>query len=57
MSNGIIAFIASIAASAWLYAKLMRSTGNNTRSSIIGAAIAGVFLFIILFFVLGIFIK
>lgn len=45
MSNPVIAFLAAIASTTWLYTKIMRSSGNNTGSSVTVAAIAGLLLF------------
>jgi hypothetical protein len=53
MSNGVIAFLVAIGSSAWIYSKLMRRTGNNSSSSIITAAISGVFIFVVALFLLG----
>ncbi len=53
MSNWIIAFLVAIAATTWLYSALMRRTGNNTKSSLVAAGIAGVLLFLLMLIVLG----
>ena len=53
MSNWIIALLASIAAATWLYTVLQRKTGNNTKSSLIAAGIAGVLLFALMLVILG----
>lgn len=47
MGNGLIAFLASIGASAWIYTKLMRSSGNNVTSALTVAAISGVCIFVV----------
>lgn len=52
MSNGIIAIFFAAGVSAWIYAKLMRSTGGNQRSSIVASGLIGVLLFFIMLFVL-----
>lgn len=57
MANWIVALLLGLAASVWIYEKLMNKTGNNRQNSIIAAAITGVLLFIILYFVLGIIFK
>jgi hypothetical protein len=54
MANWIVALLIGLAASVWVYEKLMNKTGNNRQNSIIAAAISGILLFIILYFVLGI---
>lgn len=53
MSNGVIAFMLAIGASAWIYAKLMRTTGGNTKSALTGAGISGVLLFVLTLIVLS----
>ena len=53
MSNGVIAFMLAIGASAWIYAKLMRTTGGNTKSALMGAGISGVLLFVLTLIVLS----
>lgn len=53
MGNGVIAFLAAIAATAWLYNKMLHKTGNNKPSSLIVAVISGVLVFILVFIALG----
>ena len=52
-SNVTIALLLSLGAGAWIYAKMMRSTGNNTKSAATGAAISAGLLFILTLIVLG----
>lgn len=47
MSAAVIAFMLAIGVAAWVYNKLMSSTGNNTQSSLIAAGVVGGLLFII----------
>ena len=42
---------------AWVYSKMMRSTGNNTQNSLVVAVIAGVFGMALIATLLGIFVK
>lgn len=49
MTNGLIAFLAAIGVAGWVYAKFNRSTGGNTRSSLLGAGLVGAVVFIVLF--------
>lgn len=42
---------------AWVYSKMMRSTGSNVKSSLVVAAVAGVFGMLIVSTLLGIFVK
>ena len=53
MSNGILAFLVAISASAWIYTKLMRSTGGNTKNAVIGTAVAGSVIFIAVIIIAG----
>lgn len=47
MAPWIIALLFAIGASTWIYTKIMRITGNNTKSSLITASLSGVLLFFI----------
>jgi hypothetical protein len=53
MSYWIIAGLAAIGIATWLYIKVLRSTGNNTKSSLIVAAISGLLLFFLLWLALA----
>jgi hypothetical protein len=53
MSKFVIALLFSLGAGTWIYTKLQRYSGNNTKQSLIGSLVAGVFLFIVLFVVQG----
>jgi hypothetical protein len=53
MSNLLIAFLATIGASAYIYTKFQRHTGNNTKQAIIGTSLLAVFIFIFLIFILS----
>ncbi len=53
MGNGIIAFLVAVSAAAWVYAKTMRSSGNNTQNALILAGAAGAFIFIIVLILIG----
>ena len=57
MSNALIALFFAGGAGAWIYAKLNRSTGNNTKSAGIAAAISALFIFVLLYFILGLIVK
>lgn len=47
-SNGLIAFIFSVGFAGWVYAKTMRSTGNNTQSALIVSGAAALVAFLLL---------
>jgi len=57
MSNLLIAFLFGIGSGAWVYKKLLRTTGNEQKNSLIGATIAGLVLTLILYFILDTIIK
>jgi hypothetical protein len=52
-SSVTIGILVALSASAWVYNVTMRRTGNNTHNSIVTAAIAGVFAFVIIVTVLS----
>lgn len=49
MPHELIAFLAGVGVAGWVYAKFSRSTGGNTRSSLLGAGLVGVVVFIVVF--------
>jgi len=50
MSAGIIALFVGLGGGAWVYNKLQRQSGSgNGQNSLIGAAVVGVILFIVVF--------
>jgi hypothetical protein len=53
MSNAVIAFLIALSGGVWLYTKLMRTTGSNTKNSLIASAISGALAFAILFYALS----
>jgi hypothetical protein len=57
MSNLLIAFLFGIGSGAWVYNKLLRTTGNNQKNALIGATITGLVLILILYFILNAIIK
>jgi predicted ABC-type exoprotein transport system permease subunit len=57
MSNFVISILFALGAGAWIYSRLMRTTGNNKKSALIAAIIAGVVICLILDFILGSIIK
>lgn len=47
MSNKLTAFLGSIGVSAWVFSKVYKSTGGNTKSSLAAAIIAGILVFML----------
>ncbi len=48
MSIILISLLIALSASAWIYSKLMRSTGGITKNALTAAGIAGSLIFVIL---------
>jgi hypothetical protein len=57
MSNLLIAFLFGIGSGAWVYKKLLRTTGNNQKNALIGSTVTGLVLMFILYFILDSIIK
>lgn len=57
MANWIIALLLAVGAGTWIYSKLMRTTGNNNQSSLIGAGISGLLIFLVAILALGFITK
>jgi hypothetical protein len=53
VGNGVLAFLVAISAGTWIYTKLMRSTGSNTKNSLVGAAVAALLIFLAVFIIAG----
>ncbi len=51
MSNAVIALLIALGAAAWIYSKMMRSTGGNTQSVLVVAGISGALIFMFVFFI------
>jgi hypothetical protein len=53
MSEGLIAFLVAVGATAWIYNKFMRTTGGLTQRSFLAAGISGIVIFLVVWFTLG----
>jgi len=53
MSNFWISMFFTIGSGTWIYTKLQKYSGNNTRQSIIGTIFIGLIIFVVLFLILG----
>lgn len=53
MGNGFIAFVIASGAAGFIYNKLMRSTGSNTKNSLTAAGVSGLFIFVVLLVILN----
>jgi hypothetical protein len=47
-SGAVIGIVVALGAATWVYNQTMRRTGNNTKSSLVTAAVAGFFAFVVL---------
>jgi hypothetical protein len=57
MSAGIISLLFSVGAGTWVYTKFQRTTGNNTKTSVIAAVVAGLMIFFVMYSVLNMILK
>lgn len=57
MSNAVIAFFIGAGFAAWLYSKLMKTTGGNTRDSLMVAGISGAVVFALAWFLAATFLP
>ena len=55
--NLMVSFFAGAGVAAWVYTKIMRSSGGNTQSSLIVAGAAGVVAFGIMMVIMSSFLK
>lgn len=53
MGEGLIAFLIAVGATAWIYNKFMRTTGNLTQRSFVAAAVSGIVIFLVAWIILG----
>ncbi len=54
MSNILVAFLLGVGVAAWVYNKLMRSTGGNTQNSLVASGIVGFVAFVVMFIFMNI---
>ena len=52
-SNLTIGLLLGVGCAAWVYSKMMRSTGSNTQNSLIVAALAGLAALVVVTTLLG----
>jgi hypothetical protein len=51
MSPFLVSIMFTAGAATWIYTKFQRYSGNNTQQSAIAAGVAGLFIFIVFFYV------
>jgi hypothetical protein len=56
-SNLTIGFLFGAGCGAWIYSKMLRSTGGNAKSALIVAACSGALIMILATILLGIFVP
>jgi hypothetical protein len=56
-SNFTVALLFGIGAGGWIYAKMYRQSGGNTKSALLVSGIAGFGLFLLVLIVMGLFLK
>jgi hypothetical protein len=57
MSAGLISLMFTVGAATWIYTKLQRISGNNTKQSLIAASIAGAMMFIVVYSIFNLLLK
>lgn len=53
MPPAVVAFFFAAGAATWIYTKLSRSTGGNTKNSLIASGILGVLAFVVMLIILN----
>lgn len=51
-----ISLLLAVGASAWLYTKFMRYSGNNTKQAAIATSVSGIIIFVVFYLILGLII-
>jgi len=51
MNAALISFLLTIGICTWIYTKLQRYTGNNTKNSLTAVVVSGLIIFLIGYFV------
>jgi hypothetical protein len=57
MSPFVVSFLFTAGASTWIYTKFQRYSGNNTKQSVMAAGAAGIFIFIVFYFITNSILK
>jgi len=56
-SNGLIAFLIAAGLGTWIYTKMLRQTGGNTQSALIGALVSAGIIFLVVITLLSMLVK
>ncbi|MBX4201777.1 hypothetical protein KW803_02700 [Candidatus Saccharibacteria bacterium] len=57
MSPLLVSLFFSVGAATWIYVKFQHSSGNNTKQSAMAAGVAGLFIFVVFYFVTASILK
>jgi len=57
MGSGVISLLFTLGASTWVYTKLQRYSGNNTKQSIIAIVVIALIIFLATFSILSLVLK
>jgi len=57
MSKWLVALMFTVGACTWIYTKLQRSSGNNTKQTAIAVGVIGLVVFFITSYIFGLFLK
>jgi uncharacterized protein HemY len=57
MGPGVISLLFTLGASTWVYTKLQRYSGNNTKQSLIAVVVIALIIFFVMFSILSLIIK
>jgi hypothetical protein len=57
MSAFVVTVMFTAGAATWIFTKLQKYSGNNTRQSVIAASVAAVFIFVMFYLITSPFLK
>jgi hypothetical protein len=57
MSPFLVSLMFAAGAGTWIYVKFQRYSGNNTKQSVIATAVAGLFIFIVFYYIMSLITK
>jgi len=57
MSAFVVTLMFTAGAATWIFTKLQKYSGNNTRQSVIATSVAGLFIFIVFFYIASKFVS
>ncbi|MBX4197520.1 hypothetical protein KW801_03130 [Candidatus Saccharibacteria bacterium] len=57
MSPFLVSFLVTAGVTTWIYLKFQKYSGNNTKQSTMAASAAGIFIFIVFYFIANSILK